>query len=134
MKILINNSARQALLNIYYYNYQYSSYNAIEINKSILFKIQLLKNSPYIGRYIPEIHNNFFREILYKNSKHSTYQIMYYISETDNTIYIINIINSRQDFKHILKTHNFFKVYYNFNWKFYLLIKISNIFNINIAF
>lgn len=114
MKILVEDLAKQELIDIYYYNYQYSSKNAIETNRNIMLHIDSLKNSPYIGRYIPEISDKRFREIIYKKTRHSIYRIMYYISEISNTIYVINIINSKQDFKYMLKLHNYFKNYYIF--------------------
>lgn len=114
MKIVVDNLAKQSLIDIYYYNYQYSLKNAIETNKNILFHIHNLENSPYIGRYIPEMSDKHFREIIYKNSPHSGYRIMYYISENSDSIYIFNILNTKQDFNHILKLHSYFNNYFNF--------------------
>ncbi len=114
MKIVVDDLAKQSLIDIYYYNYQYSLRNAIETNRNILFRIHALENSPYIGRYIPEISDKHFREIIYKNLRHYGYRIMYYISENTDTIYIFNILNSKQDFNRILKLHNYFNNYFNF--------------------
>lgn len=114
MTIVVNDLARQSLIDIYYYNYQYSLKNAIDTNENILLHIYNLENSPYIGRYIPEISDKHFREIIYKKSRNSTYRIMYYISEKTDTIYIFNIINSKQDFNRILRLHNYFNNYFNF--------------------
>lgn len=114
MKVLVENLAKQQLIDIYYYNYQYSLKNAIETNKNIIERIDSLEYSPYIGRYIPEMSDKRFREIIYKKTMHSGYRIMYYISEKSNTIYVLSIINSRQDFKRILKLHNYFNNYFNF--------------------
>jgi plasmid stabilization system protein ParE len=114
MKVLVENLAKQQLVDIYYYNYQYSLKNAIETNRNIMERIDSLEDSPYIGRYISEMLDNRFREIIYRKTRHSEYRIMYYISEKNNTIYVLNIINSRQDFKRILKLHNYFNNYFNF--------------------
>lgn len=114
MKIVVDDLAKQSLIDIYYYNYQYSLKNAIETNRNILFCIHDLEDSPYIGRYIPEMSDKRFREIIYKSSRHSGYRIMYYISENTNTIYIFNILNSKQNFNRILKLHNYFNNYFNF--------------------
>lgn len=114
MKVVVDDLAKQSLIDIYYYNYQYSLKNAIETNRNILFRIHDLEDSPYIGRYIPEMSDKRFREIIYKSSRHSGYRIMYYISENTNTIYIFNILNSEQDFNRILKLHNYFNNYFNF--------------------
>lgn len=114
MKVLVENLAKKQLVDIYYYNYQYSLKNAIETNRNIIELIDSLEDSPYIGRYITEMSDKRFREIIYRRTRHFGYRIMYYISEKSNTIYILNIINSRQDFKHILKLHNHFNNYLNF--------------------
>lgn len=114
MKIVVDDLAKQSLIDIYYYNYQYSLRNAIETNRNIFFRIHDLEDSPYIGRYIPEMSDKRFREIIYKSSRHSGYRIMYYISEKTDTIYIFNILNSKQDFNRILKLHNYFNNYFNF--------------------
>lgn len=114
MKVVVDDLAKQSLIDIYYYNYQYSLKNASETNRNILFRIHDLENSPYIGRYIPEMSDKRFREIIYKSSRHSGYRIMYYISENTDTIYIFNILNSKQGFNRILKLHNYFNNYFNF--------------------
>lgn len=114
MNVVVNDLAKQSHIDINYYNYQYSLRNAIETNRNILFRIHDLEDSPYIGRYIPEMSDKRFREIIYKSSRHSGYRIMYYISENTDTIYIFNILNSKQDFNRILKLHNYFNNYFNF--------------------
>ena len=114
MTVVVNDLARQSLIDIYYYNYQYSLKNAFETNENILLHIYNLEDSPYIGRYIPEISDKHFREIIYKKSRNSTYIIMYYISENTEKIYIFNIMNSKQDFNRILRLHNYFNNYFNF--------------------
>lgn len=111
MKVLVEDLAKQQLIDIYYYNYRYSLRNAIETNKNIMVNIDMLEDSPYIGRYIPEMSDKRFREIIYRKTRHSGYRIMYYISEKSNTIYVFNIMNSKQDFIRILKLHNYFKNY-----------------------
>ena len=65
MKVLVENQAKQQLINIYYYNYQYSLKNAIETNSNILAHIANLEYLPYIGRYIPEMSCKCFREIIW---------------------------------------------------------------------
>ena len=74
----------------------------------------IVEDSPYIGRYIPEIEDKRFRELIYKKTRHSIYRIMYYISEKSNTIYVFNIMNCKQDFYRILKRYNYFKNYFYF--------------------
>ena len=113
MKIIIEDSVRQSLDDIFYYNLLYSTSNALETDTSILQYIQVLNNSPYIGKKIPEIANDHFRELIYRRTKQSTYRIMYYISKKKNIIYIFDIVNCKQNFHRILKLHNYFKKYYN---------------------
>ena len=114
MKVIVEDSAKENILNIFSYNSRYSIKNAIETNIDIQMYINNLANSPFIGRYIPEMSDKHFREIIYKKTRHSGYRIMYYISEKSNTIYVFNIINSKQDFCSILKLHNYFNNYFNF--------------------
>ena len=112
MKIVVEDLARQSLIDIYYYNYQYSLKNAIKTNKNILSYINDLEKFPYIGRYIPEMSDKQFREIIYKSSRHSGYRIMYYISKKIDTIYVFNIMNCKQDFNRILEMNNYFQNYF----------------------
>lgn len=114
MEIQVEDLARQQLINIYYYHFRYSLENAIETTQSIMKYIDYLKIFPYIGRTIPELNNEYFREIIYRKTRHSAYRIMYYISQKSNIIYVINIINCKQNFKSILKLHNYFSNYFNF--------------------
>ena len=114
MRVIIEDLARECLDDIFYYNAQYSARNAIETDIIITQYIQDLVNFPYIGRCIPEIANEHFREIIYKKTRQSGYRIMYYISEKTNTVFVFNIINSKQDFIRILKLHNYFNNYFKF--------------------
>lgn len=114
MRVQVDSLAQQGLIDIYYYNYQYSIENAIETNEYILNHIDKLENFPYIGRYIPEMLDKRFREVIYRKTRYSGYRIMYYISEKSETIYVFNIINCKQDFNRILKLHNYFNNYFNF--------------------
>ena len=114
MHVIVEDSARNNLEDIYYYNFQYSLTNAIETDINIYELIESLADSPYIGRYIPEISDKRFREIIYRKTRHSGYRIMYYISEKNDTIYVRNIINCRQDFNRILNQNNYLNNYFNF--------------------
>jgi len=88
MRVVIEDLAKENLIDIYYYNAQYSLKNAIETNKNILKYIYNLESSTYIGRCIPEIFDNRFQELIYRKNRRTGYRIMYYISENNNTIYI----------------------------------------------
>ncbi len=114
MNVIIEDTARECLDNIYFYNMQFSYLNATEIDSNILEYIHYLKYAPYIGHNIPEINDKHFRELLYKKSKHTAYRIIYFISEKTNSIHVIYIFNCKQDFIRILKLHNFFKNHFEF--------------------
>lgn len=113
MKVQVENLAREQLLDIYYYNLNYSLKNAIETNYNIRSLIHDLEDSPYIGRYIPEMTDKRFRELIYKKTKQSSYRIMYYISEKSKMIFVFSIMNCKQDFIRILKKNNYFNNYIN---------------------
>lgn len=114
MKVIVENLANQSMDNILYYNLRYSLKNAIETDNNIRLYINDLADSPYIGRYIPEMLDMRFREIIYRRTRKAGYRIMYYISEKSNTIYVFNVMNSKQDFYRILKLHNYFNNHLNF--------------------
>lgn len=114
MRIIIQNTAHNSIENIFEYISKYSMKSAIETIEGIYTYIYELGSSPDIGRYIPEIRDKNFRELIYRKTKHSRYRIIYYISKSRNKIYIINIINCKQNFIRILKIHNFFKNFYEF--------------------
>ena len=46
-----------------------------------------LQDSPYIGRYFPELSDKHFRELICEK-----YRIIYYISEKDNNFYTLHIL------------------------------------------
>ena len=112
MKVIVENLAKKGLNDIFYYNMQYSLKNAINIDYTITEYIKNLANSPYIGRYIPEISDKHFREVIYRKNLKSAYRIMYYIYDYQDIIRVFNIMNSKQDFNHILTMQNYFQNYF----------------------
>lgn len=114
MKVIVEDSAKKSILDIFSYNSKYSTKNAIAVIKNIQLYINDLINLPNIGRYIPEMSDKHFREIIYMQNRHSGYRIMYYISSNNNTIYVFNVMNSKQDFNKVLKLNNYFKRYFKF--------------------
>ena len=102
MHVHLDKSVRQQIDDIYYYNFQYSIKNAFETDIGIYNWIDKLEESPYLGRYIPEMSDKRFREVIYRRTRYSGYRIMYYISKFKHIIYIINIMNCKQDFNQIL--------------------------------
>lgn len=72
-----------------------------------------IKDFPYIGRYVPEIQDEHYRERVFEK-----YRIIYFISEKNNTIFIRYIFNARQDKKTFFEVHrneiyNFLNHYFN---------------------
>lgn len=57
MKVIVEDLARENILEIFTYNSRYSIRNAIEINTNIQAYINELKEFPFIGRYIPELQD-----------------------------------------------------------------------------
>lgn len=112
MKVIVEDSAKNNILNIFSYNSTYSIKNAIETNMDIQAYINDLAESSYIGRYVPEIKDKHFREIIYRKTRHSIYRIIYYISETSKTIYVLNVLNNKKDFNQFLKLNNYFKNFF----------------------
>lgn len=94
MNIIITNRARTNIDNIYNYIARDSITYANKTINNIYSIIQELKFFPYLGRYVPEISNKYYRERIYKN-----YRIIYRISENSNTIYILFLYHVKQDFK-----------------------------------
>ena len=67
MKIIVETLAKSCLDNIFNYNMQYSSKNALEVDKNIRAQINNLNKFSYLGKLIPEMSDSHFREIIYKN-------------------------------------------------------------------
>ena len=114
MRLIIESLAKQCLDDIFYYNLQYSQKNAIEIDSAISEHKKTSLDFPYIGRYIPEIDDKHFREIIFRKKRNNGYRIMYYIYDTKDIIRVFIIINCKQNFNHILTMHNYFKNYFRF--------------------
>lgn len=66
MNVIVEDLAKKCIDNIFYYNMQYSLKNAIETDENISKYIYSLENSPYLGRYISEISDKRFRELIYR--------------------------------------------------------------------
>lgn len=113
MEVIIGTQARQNMYNIFSYNSKYSIKNAIQTNAGIKKCINNLASFPFIGRTIPEIYDKRFREVIYKKSRKSGYRIMYYILPKNNTIFVFNIIHTKQDFSQNLKFNNYFNNFPN---------------------
>ncbi len=100
MRIIISNEVRNDITEIYEYIARDSLKYANETIKNIYSRISELENSPYLGRYIPELLDKKYRELLYKN-----YRIVYSVLEEKNIIYIYFVIHSKRDFKSFYNTY-----------------------------
>ena len=100
MQIIISDDAKSAITDIYDYSYNISSNYASRIVNRIYDAIYDLQDSPYIGRYVPELSDKQFRERICEK-----YRIIYYISEKDNTIFIRYIFCGRQNSNLFFKVH-----------------------------
>lgn len=92
MNIIISNTAHQNIRKISQYVAKTSYKNAIKTVDNIYLKISNLKFSPYIGRYVPELEDKHFRELIYKN-----YRILYTIH--NNYIQVHFVISRFQNIK-----------------------------------
>lgn len=91
--IEIKESARKDLLEIYEYIRKDSDYYAVKTINQIQKYINNIKLFPYSGRKIPEINQENFLEIIYKN-----FRIMYKI-ESLHRVSILRIFHSSRKFQ-----------------------------------
>lgn len=100
MQIIISNDVKSAITDIFNYSlgisYKYASRTVNKIYEAIYD----LQESPYIGRYVPEIQDKHYRERICEK-----YRIIYLISEEHNSIFIRYIFNIRQDKTTFFKVH-----------------------------
>ena len=66
---------------------------ANETLMNIYSRISELKTTPYIGRFVPEISDKDYRELIYKN-----YRIVYKVSEETNIVYICFVLHTKRNF------------------------------------
>jgi len=100
MQIKLSNDVKLAIADIHKYSYKISSNYASRIINKIYKNIYDLQDSPYIGRYVPEISDKHYRERICEK-----YRIIYYISEKENTIFIRYIFSTRQDKTTFFEVH-----------------------------
>ncbi|MBR1884654.1 MAG: hypothetical protein IJ809_07035 [Clostridia bacterium] len=114
MKVIVENSAKMCIHNIFLNNCNYSINNAIKVDMNINQYLEKLNYFSYIGRYIPEINDKRFKEVIYRRNRKEGYRIMYYISKKKNIVYVFYVINCKQDFNLVLKQNDFYNKYHNF--------------------
>lgn len=94
MKIIIYKQAQNNLKSIYNYIEADSTEYARKTVDNIFLYINKLEYFPYIGRYIPEFNNKYYRELLYKS-----YRIIYKVIENMNEVHVIAVIHGKRNFK-----------------------------------
>ena len=90
-QIVVTSSAERAYFEVLDYVYEhYSVSKANQIAIELLEFPTKLKSQPFIGKIELNLANrkNNYRFLLYKRTQIATVKIIYYIDETDNTIYI----------------------------------------------
>ncbi|MBU1626694.1 type II toxin-antitoxin system RelE/ParE family toxin, partial [bacterium] len=74
-----------------------SAENAKQFLKSLVHAADKLASFPRIGRIVPELKDQAFREIIYHG-----YRIVYKISEDNDNVEIVSIIHAARDLKKLL--------------------------------
>ena len=100
MQVLMSNEAHEDIDSIFEYISRDSIKYANETSENIYSRIYELENAPYLGRYVPELLDKHFRELIYKS-----YRIVYDISEDSNTIYIHFVVHGKRNFKSFYKSY-----------------------------
>ena len=112
MKVIVPDMAHDTIDSLFEYLAIYSYRNATQIIDKIYDLIYDLGDMPYLGKPSTELPDKHFRELLYRKNRNA-YRILYLISEETDRIYILHVSNCKQEFKNILKLHNYFNNYFN---------------------
>jgi len=97
MKVILSTEAKQDIDDIFEYISRNSIRYAIETTRNIRLCIHNLEISPYLGRYVPELSDKLYRELLYKS-----YRIIYSIYEEIDTVYIHLVVHDKRNLNSIL--------------------------------
>lgn len=100
MEVKISDEAKLAIKDIFNYLSKISKDYANRMINEIYNKIYDLQNMPYIGRYVPELMDKNYRELICEN-----YRIIYFVSEKNNTIYIRYIFCAKQNSNLFFEVH-----------------------------
>lgn len=76
MKVILSNEAKEDMNHIFNFILKDSLKYAIRTDVNIRLYIHKLEHYPYIGRYVSELCDKSFRELIYKN-----YRIVYQVSK-----------------------------------------------------
>ena len=94
MQVLMSNESHQDIDSIFEYISRDSIKYANETSENIYSRIYELENAPYLGRYVPELSDKRFRELIYKS-----YRI------DSNTVYIHFVVHGKRNFKSFYKSY-----------------------------
>ena len=86
----MSNRAQSNIEDITDFTLKISTNYANRVVNELYSTISSIKDSPYIGRYVPEILDRHYRERIC-----GFYRIIYVVSEKHNTIFIRYIINGK---------------------------------------
>ncbi len=100
MIVKISDEAKLATKDIFNYLSKISKDYANQMINKIYNKIYDLQNMPYIGRYVPELDDKRYRELICED-----YRIIYFVSEKNNTIYIRYIFCTKQNSNLFFEVH-----------------------------
>ncbi len=100
MEVKISDEAKLAIKDIFNYLSKISKDYASRMINEIYNKIYDLQNMPYIGRYVPELMDKNYRELICEN-----YRIIYFVLEKNNTIYIRYIFCAKQNSNLFFEVH-----------------------------
>ena len=95
VEVIWTQNATEEIVNIAEYLEQHSKYYAESIVKKLYGKVGILRQHPKIGRIIPEMQDEIYRELIEGN-----YRIMYEILD-DEIILIQRVIHSSRFFDNL---------------------------------
>lgn len=94
MQLIISNDVRNDITEIYNYIAKDSIKYANKTANNIYSRIAELEFSPYLGKYVSELMDKQYRELIYKS-----YRIFYEVSTEKDTVYIHFVVHGKRDFK-----------------------------------
>ncbi len=100
MEISISNRAQSNIENITEFTLKISTNYANKVITKIYSTINSIKDSPYIGRHVPELPDKHYQERICGN-----YRIIYLVSEKHSTIFVRYIISGKQNSNLFFEVH-----------------------------
>ena len=90
----MSNEAHDDIDSIFNYISHDSIKYANETSANIYSRIYELEKAPYLGRYVPELVDKYYRELIYKS-----YRIFYEVSKEEDSVYVHFVVHGKRDFK-----------------------------------